>query len=167
MGHTIVWRNSDMKSLSFTQTKQECKWTSSAGPKTGGKPGASAIHQGAIVVPVVRGHRKWKNPSCPVKPAVIRGMKPGWTGSGQACPSPCNSAEVQSLLPALVFLDLTSQLAPSTTTSIHVLWSSPPPAFRIPQTFVLLHDECNLWYVPTALSFHKRCTHGREANSNT
>ena len=70
---------------------------------------------------VVRGHIKWKNPSCPMKPTVIHGMKPGWTGSGQACTSPCNSAEVQSLLPALIFPDLASQLASATTTSTHIL----------------------------------------------
>lgn len=93
---------------------------SSAGAKTGGKPGASVIHQGAIVVLVVRGHKKW-NPTCPVKPSVTGGMKPGWTGSRQARTSPCNSAQTQPVLPALIFPNLASQLTPSTTTSTHVL----------------------------------------------
>lgn len=69
---------------------------------------------------VVRGHKKW-NPTCPVKPSVTRDMKPGWTGSRQARTSPCNSAQAQPVLPALLFPNLASQFAPSTTPSTHVL----------------------------------------------
>lgn len=63
-------------SLSLMQTKQECKLIYSAEAKTEGKIGPSVIHQGAIAVLVVRGHRKWKNPSYCMQPTLIRGQKP-------------------------------------------------------------------------------------------
>lgn len=63
-------------SLSLMQTKQECKLICSAEAKIGGKIGASVIHQGAIAVLVVRGHRKWKNLSYWLQPTVIHGQKP-------------------------------------------------------------------------------------------
>lgn len=67
-----------------------------------------------------RAQKKW-NPTCPEKPSVTGGMKPGWTGSRHARTSPCNSGQAQPVLPALLFPNLASQLAPSTTTSTRVL----------------------------------------------